>query len=120
MIPIIKNQLIDTIPKWGKEFSISFILLLQPRGIKGWKNILHFTATGQDYGRYPGHGSRVPLVGLHDDDWLHITMDNAISYNNKTVVKPNKFLAIKIEQRLGKNHKVSLSFGSKNKGNEPF
>ena len=112
MIPITKNQLIDTIPKWGKEFSISFVLLLKPRGIKGWQNILHFTATGQNWGAYPGHGSRVPLVGLHDDNLLHITMDNAITYNDKTVVKHNKFLAIKIEQRQERNHKVGTGMKS--------
>ena len=99
--------MIDTIPKWGKEFTISFILLLQPSGIKGWSNILHLTATGQNYGLYPGHGSRIPLVGLRDDKMLHITMDNDVqlTYDDMTLVKHDKFLAIQIQQRL-ENNKV--------------
>ena len=104
--------MIDTISKWGKEFTISFILLLKPSSSKGWHNILHLTATGQNYGQWPGHGSRIPLVGVHDDNWLHITMDNdkQLTYNNKTVIKHNKFLAIQIQQRLGRNNKVCTGF----------
>ena len=102
--------MIDTISKWGKEFTISFILLLQPySSSKGWHNILHLTATGENYGQWPGHGSRIPLVGVHDNNWLHITMDNdeQLTYNNKTFNEHNKFLAIQIQQRLGRNNKVS-------------
>ena len=104
MIGFVQNNLIDTIPTWGKEFAISFILLLQPRGTKGWKNILHFT-TGHNYGP---PGSRVPLIGLRDSNLLHITMDNdhQLTYDT-TSVKNNKFLAIQISQRL-ENNKVSF------------
>ena len=97
--------MIDTIPNWGKEFTISFILLLHPNGYKGWDNILCFKATNQNYG---SPGSRVPLVGIRDDKMLHITMNNdhQLTYNNMTVVKHDKFLAIQIQQRLERDNKV--------------
>ena len=97
--------MIDIIPTWGKEFAISFILLLQPKGTKGWKNILHFT-TGQNFGS-PGSGARVPGIFLRDSNLLHITMDNdhQLTYDTTSVIKNNKFLAIQISQRL-ENDKV--------------
>ena len=105
MIGFVQNKLIVTIPTWEKEFTLSFILLLQPKGTKGWKSILHFT-TGENFGS-PGSGRRVPGIFLHDSNKLQITMDDdqQLIYDTTSVIKHNKFVAIKISQRL-ENNKV--------------
>jgi len=92
-IGIIRNQQIMKIPYLGKQFTISFVLLLQPTQPTGWwKSILHFT-TG---GNCCNPGSRIP--GIFIKDYLLMIQLDHIEYQSTTIIKHNRLVAIKLNQ----------------------
>ena len=97
-----KNNLLATVPSWGKDWKVSFKLKLTGTIGNQYGSIIHFT-TGKNYQLY---GSRVPAVWTNPSKTsLHIC--SAISGNrnkcfNTASIKLNQFVNIRIEQRYVK------------------
>ena len=81
-----------------KEFYISFDVKVTKYTPGGFKNILHFTTSGNG-----GHGQRIPGVWLSEDKKLHIMSsvngDDFYKYNHDaTPLKEGQWYRLEIQQ----------------------
>jgi len=76
VITLKKGSLLTILPYIGKQFSVSFDLLITKMGSYAWQNVLHLTVGPNGDAVY---GSRVPLVAVTPAWSLHVT--SAISGN---------------------------------------
>merc|ERR1719369_960086 len=102
-IDIKKNQQISELPSIGKEYDISFELLITNFGTDAFQNVIHFTL-GENAAKY---GDRNPAVWLTKQKKLQIC--SAISGNKNycgpdvlipTVLETGKWIKIEISQTL--------------------
>ena len=56
----VRGQMIDTITKWEKQFSVSFAFRLNTAPGKAYHNLIHFTLGGNCC----GYGQRAPAVWI--------------------------------------------------------
>ena len=102
-INVKKNQQISELPSIGKEYDISFELLITNFGTDAFQNVIHFTL-GENAAKY---GDRNPAVWVTKQNKLCIS--SAISGNKNyfgpaleipTVLETGKWIKIQISQTL--------------------
>ena len=74
--PIVRDQKIDELASIGKQFIVTFELLLTNVETAGWTSVIHFT-TGGDGGAY---GERAPALYIYNGEELHVV--SAINGNS--------------------------------------
>jgi len=97
-----KSKLVTTLPSIGKEYRISFDLLVAKHtsGNVWWRNVIHFTTGGND-GTY---GFRTPGVWIFKTNKLHVS--SALNGNHNAYfdfpkqVEEGKWIKMQISQTL--------------------
>ena len=103
---VTKNNLVETLPSWGKFFEISLKIWVESfsGNNDGWSELLRFTATENNWG---SPGDRIPAIFLNSDGYIHFTSQvgkNGNFYEN-AYVKPKSWIKVEIKQ-YPKNGKV--------------
>ena len=95
---LVKGKLLTTIPKWSKEWRVSFDIKPLKKVAAGYSNILHIT-TGRDCCSY---GSRIPAIWFSPNSFnLHISNSINGKGNYWSTLKPltvNRFTTVVVEQ----------------------
>jgi len=92
-----KNNLLETLPSIGKEFSISFDVFINKFG-PSWQNILHLTSTGRDCCNW---GDRVPAVWISSKKQFYICSalnGGGDSCYHGTVANAGEWISVEISQ----------------------
>ena len=93
-----KDNLLDTIPRLGKEWQISFDFKPENYDDSGYTSILHLTI-GDDYTTF---GDRIPAIFYHSGKGLHVTtaLGDDLSYHEDIMPKLplNKWSYILVSQ----------------------
>ena len=74
-----QNKLVTTLPSIGKEYQVSFDMLVTKHKLVDWRNVIHFTIGG-NYGTY---GERTPGVWIFRNNQLHIA--SAVNGNHNHI-----------------------------------
>ena len=93
-----KNRKVETIHQWGPEFKVSFDLKIMKLGGDAYKNIFHFTSTGNNCCNI---GDRLPVLTLHKSGALYMgtQIGNAGNKNIQTAaLDKDKLYKIELEQ----------------------
>ena len=103
-----KNRKLSSISKWGPAYKVSFEILISQYTDK-YKNIFHFTSTGQDCCSI---GDRVPGLWLSPGNLLELSTQ--IGSNGHHVIKTgavskNVWYTVELDQKLI-NQKVKTVF----------
>jgi len=99
-LPITKNNLLATVPIWGKNFGVTFQLWIgsfNAPNRNGWTELLKVTATGNDC---CSPGDRIPAVYVNKGGYIHVATQigtNGNSYKNINV-KPKTWTKVEIKQ----------------------
>ena len=104
-----KNQLITELPYIGKQYNISFDLLITKFDTTEYQSVLRLTLGGN----IKAYGDRAPAVWVHKDKYLHVSSsingNNNLWYNVKSVPLFEKiWYTVKISQNLVKG-KVNVA-----------
>ena len=103
---VTKDNLIETLPSWGKYFEISLKIWVESFiGNKdGWSELLRFTATENDWG---SAGDRIPAIFLNSAGYIHLTSQVGKNGNfaKNAYIKPKTWIKVEIKQ-YPKNGKV--------------
>ena len=96
-----KNQLITELPYIGKQYNISFDLLITKFDTTEYQSVLRLTLGGN----INAYGDRAPAVWVHKDKYLHVTSsingNKNLWYNVQNVpLVENKWYKIEISQTL--------------------
>ena len=97
---MVKNNLIAELPYIGKEYKISFELLITEFASAPYETVIHFGLGGN----VEKYGDRAPAVWLNKDKYLHIA--SSISgnrnhyYNTQVNLEENKWIKIELSQTL--------------------
>ena len=96
-----KNNLLTVLPYIGREFKISFDILVSKFG-PGWQSVIHFTTDG-NHGIY---GYRIPGLWVFQDKTLSIRSalnGNEHVYTHQPVLEVEKWINVEISQILFEN-----------------
>ena len=103
---VTKDNLIETLPSWGKYFEISLKIWVESFiGNKdGWSELLRFTATDNDWG---SAGDRIPAIFLNSAGYIHLISQVGKNGNfaKNAYIKPKTWIKVEIKQ-YPKNGKV--------------
>ena len=100
-IDLAKNKLITELPYIGKQYKISFDLLISKFDAEVYQSIIHFGLGGNA----EAYGDRAPAVWVHKDKYLHVTSsingNLNLYYNVQSVpLVENKWFKVQISQTL--------------------
>ena len=101
---VTKDNLIETLPSWGKYFEISLKIWVESFG-DGWSELLRFTATENDC---CSAGDRIPGIFVYSDGNLYFTSQVGTNGNffKNVNVKLKTWIEIEIKQ-YPENEKVN-------------
>ena len=103
---ISKDNLVETLPSWGKYFEVSLKIWVESfsGNNDGWSELLRFTATENDWG---SAGDRIPAIFVNSAGYIHLTSQvgtNGNFYKNADI-KLKTWIKVEIKQ-YPKNGKV--------------
>ena len=103
---ISKDNLVETLPSWGKYFEVSLKIWVESfsGNNDGWSELLRFTATENDWG---SAGDRIPAIFVNSAGYIHLTSQvgtNGNFYRNADI-KLKTWIKVEIKQ-YPKNGKV--------------
>lgn len=95
---VLKGKLLRTIPKWGKEWRLSFKIKPIAKQ-RGWSNILHLSARS-NAGRL---GDRIPAIWLYPNSlkmsvYSSVGNNNNYGYTTPRNLPTTRFTQVRIEQ----------------------
>ena len=97
---IVKNKLVDEVPYIGKEFSVSFELLINKfQPAVEYTSVLHLT-TGDNYGKM---GDRIPALWVTKENLLYVAHAISGNHNNLKLLpglKEKLWNKVEISQKL--------------------
>ena len=109
-IDLKKNNILTTLPLVGKEYLVSFELLVNKHTSEDWRNVIRLRQHGTAFMVY---GYRIPGVWLTKNNKLHII--SAVNgqadyiYNDNTPLKEGKWTQI-VSMQFKRGGKVPISF----------
>ena len=102
---VTKDNLIETLPSWGKYFEISLKIWVESFG-DGWSELLRFTATGDDCCKA---GDRIPAIFMNSAGFISVNFDNY--FGKRIYIKLRTWIKFVMKQYTENGKVRYMTFG---------